>query len=352
MKSNINTRLIETYFVFSLLFILLSGNLFGLSPVQEPLRTKIQTAIELSIKNQFETSISLYQELIDQYPNHPIGYFYKGATLQAQMLDAENYSSEKQFYNLMGKAIQYSDSLKSTGNADAWVLFYEGSAYLYRSFLKSKKGKWLAAYQDAVKGVDRLENAIKRDSLLYDAYLGIGSFKYWKSVKAKFLLWLPFISDEREKGIEMVRTAVEKGLFVPWIARDQLCWILLDAGKEQEALKIAKENFENYPSSRFFKWTLVETAFKCDSLDLSYRLYRELLQEVRQISQNNHYNEIDCLVQLAKIDLIRENWEEAFEYSHKALSLQLEKDIRERAISKLETALEIRTKAQKALAEN
>ena len=35
-----------------------------------------------------------------------------------------------------------------------------------------------------------LQQPFELDSAFYDAYLGVGSYKYWKSSKGKFLTWL------------------------------------------------------------------------------------------------------------------------------------------------------------------
>ena len=337
------------FIIFIAIFLSSKKASCALNPVQEPLRGKINRGIELTINNRFDEAIDLYRKLIEKYPRQPIGYFYTAATLQAKMLDAEDYSEQAEFYRLSDLAIHYAEELQERGDATGWTVFYEGSAYLYRSFMDSKKGKWFAAYKDAKRGVGRLEKAVALDSSLYDAYLGLGSFKYWKSAKADFLLWLPFISDERKTGIEMIRQSIAKGIFTYWIARDQLSWVLMDAGNYREAMQIARENSEAYPVSRFFKWTLVEAAYRNHDLEVCYQLYQNLLQGVRTIPDNNHLNELECLVRLAEIDLERQQWQQAHRYSDQALRLRLAKEIRKRAKGKLKRAMKVRGQAEKAL---
>jgi hypothetical protein len=319
--------------------------LFGVNPADEEIRAELNRGIELTINNRFSEALHIYDELIQRFPHHPMGYFYKGATLQAYMLDAENYQQKSEFFRLMEQTIRCADSLKRNDNETAWTLFFEGSAYLYRSFMKSRLGKWFSAYRDAVHGVGWLGSALERDSLLYDAYLGIGSFKYWKSARANFLLWLPFIKDERQAGIEMIQKSIRKGMFSRWIARDQLSWILLDKGDCDEALAIANEDAKTFPQSRFFKWTQAEAAYKCGNYDLSRRIFEKLLIMIRDIPQRNYYNEIYCLTKLAAIEYQQKNWDSAYRFADLALRLNISKQIRDRAKKKLELALEIRTKA-------
>ncbi|UCF65514.1 MAG: hypothetical protein JSW33_06690 [bacterium] len=318
-------------------------------PVAEPLKSTILRGIELTLNNQFEQADQLYQDIIDSLPHYPAGYFYKGATMQAEMLDAENFQNKQAFYTLMNKTIQIADSLDRLGEDNAWIYFYKGSAYLYRSFLKMKDGNWYAAYQDARKGVKTLEAAVQKDSTLYDAYLGIGSYKYWKSAKAKFLLWLPFISDQREQGMELVSEAIQKGLFIEVVGKDQLVWILMDYGDIRQALILARENHQSYPTSRFLKWTLASAAFYAGEWPLSEKLYDELLLEVRQLPVNNGFNEVDCLVRLAEIARENESWDKTLLYADEALRISMDSDTRERAKNKLKKALEIRQEAEEQI---
>jgi len=315
-------------------------------PVAEPLKSTILEGIDLTLNNQFEQADRLYQDLIDSLPEYPAGYFYKGATMQAEMLDAENFQNKQEFYALMNRTIQIADSLNRAEEGNAWIYFYKGSAYLYRGFLKMKEGDWYAAYQDARKGVKTLEAGVQQDSTLYDAYLGIGSYKYWKSAKAKFLLWLPFISDQRVHGIELVSQAIQKGLFIEVVGKDQLVWILMDHGDIPRALTLARENYQAYPESRFLRWTLASAAFHAGEWSLSKKLYEELLQQVRRLPANNGFNEVDCLVRLAEIARENESWDNALVHADEALRISLDAETRERAKNKLKKALEIRQEAE------
>ncbi|GAB4378911.1 MAG: hypothetical protein Kow0042_27800 [Calditrichia bacterium] len=349
--SKTNRRNFPTKFCNLLIIYFLFSGIYASSQAANPdiqsIGEFISRGIEYTLNNDFRRAEEIYNRLIAQYPHHPIGYFYKSATLQAEMLDAEDYARKEEFYRLIDQTLAAADSLKADQSQDAWFWFYEGSAYLYRSFMKSKESKWFAAFSDAKKGVGHLERALAIDSSLYDAYLGIGSFKYWKSARAKFLLWLPFISDERQEGIQMVRESITKGKFTYWIGRDQLSWILMDAGHCEEALAIARENLAAHPQSRFFKWTLVEAAYKCQKFDLCLQIYQELLREIQQIPQNNHYNEVECLLRISEIFADRGEWQNAYHFADTALKLNLDEAIRERVKHKLSQALKIRNEAQK-----
>jgi tetratricopeptide (TPR) repeat protein len=312
------------------------------TPADPEIKAQIEIGIEKTILNDFSGAAVIFQQLIDQYPERPFGYFYLGATYQAEMLDAENYDKVEEFKNLMEKCIDLAEIQQQQNHGTIWAYFFEGSAYLYKSFMDSKMKKFWGAYRNAARGSGRLEKVIELDSLCYDAYLGVGSYKYWKSSKAKFLTWLPIMKDERKLGIEMVFTAIQKGSFVRLVGRDQLAWILLDNGRAEEALALAKENHNLYPHSRFFLWTLVEIYYRNEQWNEAFSLYEKLLHVVRRLPDNNHYNEITCLLRMAEIYYIREDYMSTELLASEILRLKLSEEIRDRAKPKLKQALKLK----------
>ena len=321
------------------------------NPSSPEIKTRINKGIELTILCNFDSAKTIYENLINDYPEEPAGYFYMAAVIQSQMLDEENFSYKTDFENLVEKCIEKSIQLQSDRKNDPWPLFYEGNAYLYQSFLKSKLGNWWGAYRDAGKGVNRLENALELDSTFYDANLGIGSYKYWKSSKMKFLSWLPFVSDEREQGIRLVKKSIELGDFVDLIGRDQLAWILIDAGRLDDANKYALQNYELYPESRFFQWTLAEVMYQRKELEEAYQKYILLYQSVQKIPDNNHFNEVSCLLRMAEIDYEQGNIAKTDSLLSELFKIKLISQVRKRARSKLKQALKLKLQCSEMLSQ-
>lgn len=336
--------------VIILAVVLQTGWLVAESPADPTVRSRIERGMERSIRNDFAGAEAMFRDLIADYPMEPFGYFYLGATLQARMLDAESYDAVARFESLMDSTIRLAEAARERRGAESWLLFYEGSAHLYRSFMDSKMGRYWGAYRHATRGVERLERIVAADPTFYDAYLGIGSFKYWKSRKASALTWLPFIADDREAGIAMVETAVAKGRLVPLVARDQLVWMLLDAERYAEALDRARVNYRAYPESRFFAWTLVEACTRAGEWGEAEALYRDLLAQVRAIPGNNHYNETTCLLRLAEIHGRRRDYREAVTLLDELLALPVDPALRERLERKRERAEQLRRQCLGALA--
>ncbi|HQV32881.1 MAG TPA: tetratricopeptide repeat protein [Calditrichia bacterium] len=304
----------------------------------------------LTYQNDFDGAEALFDSLCEAHPESPFGYFYRGATCQARMLDGERFWELENFKDLMAKTIDLAEDLRAERPEDPWFPFAAGSAYLYLGFMDTKKGGMWGAYRNTVKGVDLLEQALAIDSTFYDAYLGIGSFKYWKSSKAKSLTWLPFIDDERERGMEMVQIAIDKGMFTRTVGRDQLAWIYMDGKRYEEALELAGSNVSLHPESRFFRWTYVEILFRMDRWEEAFPVYQGLLNDIRALPVNNHYNEMTCLRDMAKIAHRRGETARAVMYLEEMLALDLSEAIAERGAHKTKEARKLLKEYRRELA--
>ena len=324
--------------------------LFAQTPDDPAIARQIKDGMEKTILNDFAGAKLAFQQLIEEFPDQPYGYFYLGATMQAEMLDLEDFSEIDSFKTLMKTTIDLAGAKQEIHKDDPWPLFAEGCAHLYHSFMDSKTGKMWGAYRNAVKGTNRLVKAIELDSTFYDAYLGVGSYRYWKSAKGKMLTWLPFISDEREKGLKMVEVAVEKGRFSRLVAKDQLAWILLHRQDYERALQMALENHQEYPESRFFMWTLVEIYYKSGKTQDAYNLYEKLLKIVQGIPDNNHYNEMTCLLRMAEISCSGGDYKTASLLLENFFRLELDDKIHKRSKKKRKRAEELQDICSEELA--
>ncbi|RMG67799.1 MAG: hypothetical protein D6715_03880 [Calditrichaeota bacterium] len=306
-----------------------------IDPTQEDVAAAIREGMELTVRNRFEQADSLFHRLIQKYPDQPFGYFYVAANLQAWMLDEEDFSRSGLFQLYLNRVLVRCDSLEKIDPNNGWLAFYRGSAHLYKGFLNSKLGHWWGAYREARKGVKELERVLAKDSTLYDALLGIGSYKYWKSAKSGVLRFLPLIADEREEGLRLVEKAIERGHFVYWVGRDQLAWMLIDSKQWERALALAKENHQQIPESRFFLWTLSEALARSGKYREALPVYRQLLESIRADGPKNHFNELHCLTKMAEINLALSRYREADSLARAGLALPLRSAVSRRAKGRL-----------------
>ena len=187
-----------------IIFSLISVLLFSIKPATS--NNWIDSCMDYTIHSEFDSALAIIDRQIQIDSLNYQAYFYRAATLSSRMTHFENTDDEEGFISAIDRSIAIiEDSLQDTTGLDAKkhadYLFYLGSAYGYLAFYQGRNGKYFPALSNGLESNALLHMAVAMDSLRYDAFLGIGVFKYWRYSKLKFISWLPFIPDEREEGI-------------------------------------------------------------------------------------------------------------------------------------------------------
>jgi tetratricopeptide (TPR) repeat protein len=136
-------------------------------------------------------------------------------------------------------AIQLAQDEVSAKPNDPDSYFILGSAYGYRASFRGQHCAWWGAVRDGGRSASNLSKALALDSSMYDAYLGLGAYHYWKSAKCKNFAWLPFISDRRAQGVSEVQTAGRLGCISRIAALRSLSVIYLNESRWADAKDLA-----------------------------------------------------------------------------------------------------------------
>jgi tetratricopeptide (TPR) repeat protein len=262
--------------------------------------------INYVINTDFEQAIKLYQDEIDTHPQDYRAHFYLAAALNSRMVHFENQEGQDQFEQAIDQTIdliqQYLQAEMNPQDRDlgqCW--FYLGSAYGYRAYNQGRNGKWLAALSNGMKAAGYLQKAVEEDSTLYDAYLGIGTYKYWRHSKLSFIYWLPFFPDEREEAIRMIKKTANSVCLSRDLAKHQLVFILLDYGRNEEAIDYARQLVEAYPRSQFMYFALAHAYYKSKMYAEAEKAYLSLIELIQNDPHKNYNHLLDCMYKLALI---------------------------------------------------
>jgi tetratricopeptide (TPR) repeat protein len=256
------------------------------------------------------------------------------------------------YYDIIHTIIKKaSNSIYKNGSQNnlAKYHFYRGSAYGYLAYSLGKNGHWLKAYDNGLASIDDLEISVQYDSTLYDAYLGIGVYNYWLSTKLKFMLWLPFIPDKREQGIEGIKLAIDKGLYSQAMGMHQLIYILLDYGRFDEAIPYAEKVIELYPESQFMRWAHAHVYYKRHEYDKAIDSYFKLMELIESDEQSNPSHWLFCQTRIAEIYFKQGQYGLASRHALRALEYKTTKPLKKKEKEKLDQAADILSKSQKAL---
>lgn len=289
----------------------------------------LQRAILFAVNQEYGSAFRLIDEVVAYAPQDPLGHLFRAATLQSRMMDYENYGDEKEFLKSIRSCRQLAERKLQRQPGDAFGYFLLGSAYGYEAFYVGKQKRYLEAAHLGWNSIKHLETAIRLDSTMYDAYLGIGTYKYYRS-KLKLL----FFSDEREEGIAMVRKAGTHGKYSRFAAINGLTWILLDEQNAAEAFALSDSVLQRHPRSRFFMWGVAESAARLGNFDYAREIYQRLMRTLGEEQKLSPYLEAMCRMKLTRLEFKAGNNEAACRELQNAAELDLSRDARRKEVQK------------------
>ena len=318
-------------------------------PAAAKIDSLLPRLIALATVQHYEEALTVADLVIKKSPEEPVGHFFRAAILQARMMDYENYAAEeKAFFAATGACRKLAQQQLRERRNEAWAHFFFGSAIGYEAFVVGKKKKYFEAFRYGWESIQHLEMALKLDPQLYDAYLGIGTYKYYRSKMSKSFSWLPFVKDEREIGMRMIRAALAQGRYSRTAAINGLSWMLMDENRPTEALTLIDSALALYPNSRFFLWGAGEAAFRVGRYDQAVAHYQQILASLQKENQLSPYLELVGRTRLARVYQAANKTSEACSELERIGVLSLSKSDRARGEELLEEAGKQREKCEAA----
>jgi len=275
--------------------------------VGKSLSEKAIRALSLALDCRYREALSLADSVARLAPQHPSGYLLRAGIYELEMLDYGSYSGERLMDDALGEAILRAEDL--LGRSEAWGSFYLGAAYGLRGLHLGRRGFWARALRDAWRGLSFLERSVRAEPSLYDSYLGIGIYRYWKSK----LSWLPLVKDEKDSGVALMSLAAERGLYLRDISLLSISWALMDSGDYEGALEISEDLVVRHPDSRLLRDSLAGALKRRGDLAGAYRQYSEMFRSYRAESMEGSLGALRCLWDMAEVAFMMGNYQDCLE---------------------------------------
>ncbi len=250
---------------------------------------------QLLYNDKFHEAESLTTIMIDKYPDHPIGYLCQAINLTSEMLDREENLYSEQFNQLIETTLSKASNIIDTASAStcAWMCLFSGHAKAYRALWTSHFGSFVEGIKLARQAKSEYQRGLEYDSSLYDLYVGLGLYHYWKSAKAGVLRWVGLFKDEREKGIAELYLAVDSSVISQESARSALILVQLDIKEYDSVIFNCHEMLRKYPDGKALLWPLAKAYFEKKDYRNALSTFR-LLRERVATDSGNYFNLIEC----------------------------------------------------------
>jgi hypothetical protein len=261
----------------------------------------IQSGMEYLMDSRWDSAAASFSEIKTADSADPAYYLFTGLVLLSEMTDAEDNFHDERFKAYMDSVKILSEiKLDSCTARDSAVGYlYLGHAHAYKSLYDARFGSSYSALREGLKAKGDYRRGLKADSTLYDIYLGLGSYHYWKTVKAGLLRTFGFFSNEREEGIAEIELAIDSSLFSASAAKSALIWIMLNEKQYDSALTLASPMYFKYSNSNSFIWPIAEAFYKKENFEKAAEYYKKLFERLQR-NPGNFYNLIESAYWLFK----------------------------------------------------
>jgi len=231
----------------------------GTSPTRDlPDRTVIR-GIELLYDGKFDEAEILFEKVVSENPEDPIGYFYMAMVTWSRMVDGfwSVYTIEE-YQKRIEETVSVAQKRIENGRADSFTYFYLGGALGFSGRFQLMQHKWFASYTTALKAIDALKTCLEMDPDNRDVLLGLGIYDYYTarfSGVLKFLTYIFFHRGDTEEGLRKLHIAADEAIYSSIEAKSTLLHIYLFMECDfKKALPIAEElarRFQNLPKHAY-----------------------------------------------------------------------------------------------------
>ena len=303
------------------------------------LHTLVVSGIDFILKHEYEHADSVFNIAIIKFPDHPAGYLYRAAVMQSYTMDFDVPIEQHIFDSLLNRGKNAAEKISSP-----WSEYFLGTADGYDAYERVERGDWFGGARKGVSSASRYEIILEKDSSFYDAYVGIGTYYYWRSRKTEFLQWLPFVKDDRARGIQLLKVGAERSVYNKYAAISALISIYLDAEQYTQAEEWSKRGLQAYSENRIYLWGLATALDRQHRSAEAVAAYSNLLEKIVRGHAPHPYNEIVCRLNLVKSKMVLNDTTDVSQHLRQLLSYEtviFPSNLQSRAKAKFEAAREL-----------
>jgi hypothetical protein len=274
----------------------------------------------LVLEARYDDAEIVFDRFIQEHPNEPSGYLLKAAVIGYEITDYEDMTQEKEYLSLLDTGERLASAQCAVDINDMRARYYLFTAKALRGVSSAPRGSFFDRLVQGREGGKGFVTLIEDAPDLYDAYLGAGSYRFWKSNAIGPIRKLPFIGDDRELGISEVKTAIERGELTGPLANVVLLEMLL-AYNPLEAAVLGERLMKRYPECRLFAWQLGESYKKLRRFEEARVVFDALAERYRHDSRDDGSGMVRCWWKMAVLSRDMGNKASCSEYCLRILDL-------------------------------
>lgn len=287
-------------FVFSMALLL---TLSAAAPAAPRFSPEIKACLHRVSAHVYNDDFDSAVAILDSVQNHsgpaPVCRLFRAITYQAHMMAAESDFLKDEFFALLDSLSDDGAKLLASGGDSAMGYWLIGNSHAFRSLFLGRSGSLIAALRHGLAARSAYTKGYAVDPHFHDIALGLGSYRYWKSVKTAAVNWTPLFKNERQEGIELLRLAADSAELSTDAAKSALIWVYINEKRYIEAIRIAREMRRKYPRGLTFLWALGEAYRKFGDINGAADIYEEIFARLQE-NPGNYFNIIEAAYYLSQ----------------------------------------------------
>jgi tetratricopeptide (TPR) repeat protein len=265
----------------------------------------VQDGLKHFYNLDYEVAIARFEQVISAHPNDPMPYaldemaYIFRALYHQDLLDTTYYAHDSFLTNqrkvdipldqrqkiedLTNKAISLADAEIRSNPRDANAYFARGYAKgLHAAFITLADHSFYAAAKQGYSARNDSEQALKIDPAYADADMAVGIQQFAVASLPRFvrlLVGIAGVGGNKEKGLDLLRTAARQGVVTPVQSRTALSLFLRHDARYPEALAVEHGLATEYPHDYLFRLEEANLAKDEGNAPLAIATYKQVLAD-------------------------------------------------------------------------
>ena len=290
------------------------------------------------LSNDYQNALTILDRFMRDFPDEPAGPLLKAAILQYRSTDYEDFSDQEIFFKLIVRTEYLARKKLEMNGDDLWALYYLSASENLKGVWIAASGKFIRGIITCWSGVRGMANIVSMDSTFYDAYLVIGSFRFWRGMVIENVSMFPFVKTDVKSALDKVEVAISRGKLTGPLSYIVLIEMLLEHDPFR-AVELGEDMVKKYSDCRLFLWQLGEAYKKLGRFDEAVRVFTEIADSMACDNLDDGSGELRCWWKLAELSKSVGKVEECRYYCNKVIELGERKSIYTKQYKRINKAI-------------
>lgn len=255
----------------------------------------LMQGINYIYSENYDAGKEKFFEVIKLEPQNPAPYFLLASLYALYMSDFSTDTLTKNLFSYCDTAVLLAKKEINKSNALGLPHLWLGGTYGLRAFYKVINESLAPGVNDALKAINEISKAVELDSFLFDGYIGISGYNYFK-----YRLFSILPGSMNSQWEDEIKLACEKGKYFKDAAIAAYASLLVEEKKYPEALKLATQLVDKFPDSKVFRWIRVKAYCETRMWEDAKNDYEKLLELTLKSQPKTFYNIGYCRLELAR----------------------------------------------------